>query len=426
MQINKKIKEFILKNLVQEKNRKIGIEIETFYADQQLNRIPVNPSNQFSSIDFLHQIKRQNQNNKVSYSLEPGGQLEWASSPTISLWDLQSEFEEHLSYENKIIKEQNIVKLETSVDPLNSIEKIAIINSPKYQLMEKFLNNYGDLSSWMMKNTTSIQINIDYCSEQDANEMAYIADNIQPLFSILFSNAPFINGEMAKEKNLRWEIWENTDPNRCGSLFSHNIKKMESFVDDYINWIINQPAMFNINDQGKYIKSKGALKDMLNANNDIDSQIDIVLHQSFTNVRLKPFLEIRSADRQLKGDEIIPTAFMVGLLCAPETRNKTIEMINSWSELDKSILIESAFSVSFASNGPKGKMIGEYLEKISELAIEGLEERSKKFKIKNEKPFLEKFLHDILSNGTKTTQIQNKYHKTNLSLKSFIKENLTY
>ena len=50
MQINKKIKEFILKEIVQEKNKKIGIEIETFYTDNKLNRISVAPKKKYSAL----------------------------------------------------------------------------------------------------------------------------------------------------------------------------------------------------------------------------------------------------------------------------------------------------------------------------------------------------------------------------------------
>ena len=89
--------------------------------------------------------------------------------------------------------------------------------------MDQVFENSGNMGRWMMRNTTSIQINIDYTSELDANLMGYIADSIQPFFSILFSNSPFIKGEPVKQKNMRWLIWENTDPERCRSLFNHKI-----------------------------------------------------------------------------------------------------------------------------------------------------------------------------------------------------------
>ena len=140
-----------------------------------------------------------------------------------------------------------------------------------------------------MRNTTSVQVNIDYTSEDDANQMAYISDNIQPIYSIVFSNSPFINGQLARERNLRWEIWENTDPDRCGSLFNHGIKNMNTFIDDYIDWLLGQPSMYTVNQEGHYSKFHGTILESIDESDDIFNQIDIILHQSFTNVRFKPF-----------------------------------------------------------------------------------------------------------------------------------------
>ncbi len=424
MEIKKKIKEFILKEIVQEKNKKIGIEIESFYTDNKLNRISVNRKKEYSALEFIDEIKEKNNNG--SYSLEPGGQLEWASSPKKNLWDIHSEYKKHQKIENEILIQNNLNKLQVSVDPLNDAESIDLINAPKYQLMAKYLKKKGNLSRWMMRNTTSVQINIDYSSEDDANQMAFIADNIQPLYSILFSNAPFINGELSGDRNLRWEIWENTDPDRCGSLFTHGVNNINTYLDDYIAWFLGQPSMYQVDMNGNYFNFNGTILDSIDKSDNIFNQINILLHQSFTNIRFKSFLEIRSPDRPMKGYEISPTAFIAGILTSPSALDKTIEMIMNWSDSDKSTLIESAFSLSYSNPGPKGKMIGYYLEKIAEIAIEGLDERAKMLGIKNERSLLEELLIEILSKGPKTIQLQNNFKKSGLSLKNFIKDMLTY
>ena len=110
-----------------------------------------------------------------------------------------------------------------SVEPISNPLDIVLINSNKYQLMHNLFKNTGKLGPWMMRNTASIQVNIDYTSEEDAIEMAYVADAIQPLVSILLSNAPFIQGETVGTENLRWKIWNDTDSSRCGTLFEHDL-----------------------------------------------------------------------------------------------------------------------------------------------------------------------------------------------------------
>ena len=62
------------------------------------------------------------------------------------------------------------------------------------------------------------------------------------------------------------------------------------------------------------------------------------------------------------------------------------------------------------------------MEFLSQLALDGLDERADYFEIQNERPFLESELNQILSHGTATNRIIEEYNKSGQSLKSFIKE----
>ena len=200
------------------------------------------------------------------------------------------------------------------MDPLYNPQEIDLIHSKKYEAMDKIFQISGSMGSWMMRNTTSIQVNIDFTSKQDANEMAFIADAVQPLFSILFSNAPFMNRKPVKTNNLRWKIWENTDNSRCRSLFDHAIYNPKSMVNNYAKWIQNVPTIFE-NNNSSARQFSGSLGTMLMKHpNNLDQYILSALRQSFTHVRYKKVLEIRAADRPTKGHEICPPAFLAGLL----------------------------------------------------------------------------------------------------------------
>ena len=87
--------------------RKIGVEIESFYyKGNDFSRIPVNYGKHYSALDLLRDISEEARiNNELySYSLEPGGQLEWASSPQISLWSIEEEYSKHIEYQKKLCK----------------------------------------------------------------------------------------------------------------------------------------------------------------------------------------------------------------------------------------------------------------------------------------------------------------------------------
>jgi glutamate--cysteine ligase len=416
-----KIKNVILSNCVPENQRKLGVEIEGLYYTKHMKRLPVNKTNSFSAKELLDKIKLNS--DAFSCSLEPGGQLEWASLPHVNLWEIQRQYDQHMIKEEALCKEHEINRLFLSVDPFFSPDEIELIDSLKYKLMHNEFIKKAELGPWMMRNTTSIQLNIDFTSEEDANEMAYIADSIQPLVSILFSNAPFIKNEPVGNTNMRWKIWSNTDPSRCGSLFEHNINSLESIVIDYANWIKDLQAIF-IYDSSKNANSfSGTMEEMILSDDSLaELHILSALHQSFTNVRFKTVLEIRSSDCPPRGFELAPAAFMTGLLTDKKNRETLLTLVSEWSDLERKKLIQTANNLSFSNKGPSGKTIGDWLSLLSALCLKGLDRRETFYKIKNERPLLEALLNDILINGPLTIQLQKKYIKSGLPLNSFLLE----
>ncbi|MEC9475078.1 MAG: glutamate-cysteine ligase family protein [Candidatus Neomarinimicrobiota bacterium] len=423
MNLSDKIKSMILSKTVSEKERKIGVEIESFYYNHgSLNRIPVNKKDQYSASDLLFDINQATADHQYTYSLEPGGQLEWASSPHISLWDIADEYSNNMLAQRQLCKKNHIDIGYFSVEPVSDPFEIELIDSKKYHLMDNLFHETGTLGPWMMRNTTSIQVNIDYTNERDANQMAFIADSIQPLVSILFANAPFIKNKLAKSDNLRWKIWNNTDSSRCGSLFEHTIDDSNNVINNYVEWLQSRQAIFIENPQGTFNEFNNDLAAMISSDNN-DDLIYSAFRQIFTHVRFKTVLEVRASDRQQKGKELVPAAFLAGLLTSNIVRDKLLDEINSWTIDDKINLSKQASELSFSNIGPKQKSIGYWLEFLGQLALEGLDERSKIFDIKNERPLLEFELNNLIASGPDTITIQNKYNNSNQTLKSFIIEN---
>ena len=424
MSLSDKIKSTILSGIVPANQRKIGVEIEGLYYTSGFNRLPVNKTTQYSAVDLFEEISQSAKKDfPFSYSLEPGGQLEWASGPTKSLWDIKKQFEYHKKLEDNICKKHFIDRLYLSLEPFCLPNDIDLINVNKYQLMHNLFSKTGALGPWMMRNTTSVQLNIDFTSEQDANEMAFLADAIQPLYSILFSNSPFMSGRPVNKRNMRWKIWADTDPRRCGSLFEHGINSAEKTTDQYVAWLPNIKTIFKYNKSGATEPFNGTLgKMILSEPSKMQPHINSALHQSFTHVRFKTVLEVRAADRPPKDSELAPAAFLAGLLTAPKTRAEGIDVISRWSHDDRKQLVETAHNLSLNQLGPENKSIGDWLEFWAELSLKGLNEREKIFEIKNERPLVQSFLEDVLARGPKTTQTQNMFQKTNASLHDFLRQ----
>ena len=78
MNIKDKVRAAILSRTTEKVNQKIGIELETIIHTNDHSRLSVNEEGTFSSVDLMGLLNDE-QDDNGSYSLEPGGQLEWAS-----------------------------------------------------------------------------------------------------------------------------------------------------------------------------------------------------------------------------------------------------------------------------------------------------------------------------------------------------------
>ena len=160
MKIKDKVRSAILSRTTKKANQKIGIELETIIHTNNNNRLPVNEKGTFSSVDLLR-LLNDKQNDNGGYSLEPGGQLEWASPPFGDLNDLQSSLELFYNQLDPLLNSKKLTLINYALDPKFSPDEVGLIDEKKYQLMDEYMNQSGSMGKWMMRNTASIQINLD-------------------------------------------------------------------------------------------------------------------------------------------------------------------------------------------------------------------------------------------------------------------------
>jgi len=430
MSLTERIESVILSNLKTPEERRIGIEHESFFYDKNMRRIPVNPADDFSATDFLNELLKLQSDDliKSGYSLEPGGQLEWASPPLRSIHEIHNHFLLHNKRVLKIVEREQLRIVNYSLEPLFLPSDIDLIKQKKYQLMDKMFNKTGKLGPWMMRNTTSLQINIDFSSKVEAERMVYIADCLTPLASILFANSPFWQGKAAGTKNLRYKIWQYTDAARCGDLLDHGITKPLGLITEYAKYIQTVPAIFITGKNNDFIEFRGTLGEWLTtleaAEILTNEHIQTALHQIFTNVRFKNVIEIRSADRPPQGHDFAPAAFWSGLLLDNETQQEAFKIIKLWTVTERKNLIACANSLDLKQIGPQKKSIKKWLNIICDLALTGLDKRSKDDKLPNDRIFLEKYLKDFEEKRIPALYHQEEQRKSGKPVNEFVRNNL--
>ena len=428
MELKEKIKSVILAPLETEEDRMIGIELEDFVYDIKGKRIPVNPGSEYSASDLLKNLidLQVNDKYKAYYSIEPGGQIEWASTPQRSLHDLQIELNDHQKRLNHLLTNYQLETIDLAVEPIYLPNEIDFIDHKKYKLMHELFIRTGKHGPWMMRNTTSIQINIDILSKTDAEEMAFLADCLTPFCVLLFANGPFMAGKPANNSNHRYNFWNDTDPSRCGDLFDHGIHSKEQLLDKFVDIVLDAPSIFTISSGNDIKEFDGTLKQWLQTLDQSEvldeHKIDIALHQIFTHVRFKKHvLEVRVADRPPTGFEMAPAAFWVGLLTVDTIRDQLMKIFSRWSVDERKIANANACILNLSNIGPAGKNMMEWINIFSGLALDGLKIRSESLHIDNEQDLLTPYLNIINVRGIPAIFMQDEFYNNQKQLIEFLR-----
>ena len=428
MDLKQEIKSIILAPSEAGDDRMIGIELEDFIYDKNSRRLPVNPGSEYSASDLLNNLIELQVNDKYKayYSIEPGGQIEWASTPRRSLHDVQIELNNHQKRLKTLLKTHQLEKIDLSVEPIYLPNEIDFIDHKKYELMHKLFLLTGKHGPWMMRNTTSIQVNIDILSKTDAEEMAFLADCLTPFCVLLFANGPFMAGNPANNSNHRYNFWNDTDPSRCGNLFDHGIHNKDQLLDKFVDIVLDAPSIFTVSISNDIKKFDGSLKQWLQALEQSDvldeHKINIALHQIFTHVRFKKHvLEVRGTDRPPTGFEMAPAAFWVGLLTVDIIRDQLGKIFSRWSVDERKIANANACILSPSSIGPSGKSMMEWINIFSVLAIDGLKIRSESLHIDNEQDLFTPYLNMINERGIPAIFMQDDFDNDRKPLFEFLR-----
>lgn len=421
------IEAYILSGCTFSKERAVGVEIETIFYNKTGNRIPVNPGSKFSAMDFIQAIKSscKEMDTFISCSLEPGGQVEWASKPAYNIHDIFNELSDLQKIMNNVCTENKLQMVDLALDPIYSPNNITLIDQRKYQLMHDLFTTTGKHGAWMMRNTASVQVNIDLLDKKDAEECGFIADCISPFSAVLFSNTPFMNSHPIGYENMRYRIWEDTDPTRCGHLLDHGIHGSAGLLTQYCHYVLDVPVIFTTPDKsGEAGYFNGTIKQLLKSisdKKDIDTEdIKTALHQIFTHQRYKTVLELRTADRPPNDFELAPIAFWLALMEQGEIRDTILEQIILWSTQERKDLNIKASSLDISQTGPGDKTILQWLEWLVELVYNSLDIRATRLNIESEKKYIEPFINSVLSKGVFTLQTQKQFAQQESPVKEFI------
>jgi glutamate--cysteine ligase len=202
--------------------------------------------------------------------------------------------------------------------------------------MREYMPKVGTMGLEMMQSTCTVQVNLDFDSEQTMVEMFRISLALQPVATAIWANSPFKNGKPNGFLSYRSHIWTDTDNNRCGTIpfvFEDGFG-----IERYVDYILDVPMYF-VYRNGVYIDASGqsfrdfmagklpALPGELPTIKDWEDQMSV----AFPEVRLKQFLEMRGTDGGSWASLCALPAFWVGLLYDNNARNAAYDLIKDWT-----------------------------------------------------------------------------------------------
>lgn len=307
-------------------------------------------------------------------TLEPGSQLEFSTSPKTSLKEIECSYFKFLEDLLPILDSKNQALINIGYHPVTEIDEITILPKKRYDFMFNYFKKRGSHAHNMMKGTASLQIAVDYRSEEDYIKKFLVANALTPVVYAMFDNGFYFEGKPYNHRNLRAYIWENTDKDRSGIVPS-------SFDKDfgyakYSKYILDNPPI--LMDYGDRVVSTGdkKVRDLIDPDNYTKQELEHALTMFFPDVRTKNFIEIRMMDSVPYPLIMSVVAFWKGIIYNQDNLDF---LYNKFKDLTYEDMVDARNEIY--KKGLRGSLDGELVldvaKEVTAIAKEGLPEEER-------------------------------------------------
>lgn len=323
-------------------------------------------------LDLLMNVYLESDDN---LSFEPGGQLEFSSRPYGCLTQATKRTVEIQGILDRELKARgNVTLTQIGLNPWHSIDEIGLqMQKPRYLAMNEFFSQISPYGPRMMRQTCTVQVNLDFGRDQTTMAKRYLASLLLAPFSgAVFNYSAFSSQEPLGMTGMRSRIWRYMDPSRTGvpSLkhLSKNLTKA-ACVETYYEFLMNARVVFVTGLNHRVMHKPFTWADWLEKGVDghFPNSDDFETHMSllFPEVRARGFLELRSVDCQSRAWQFAPAAWWTGLLYDDRACEQVIEMLLPFENRMTELL-------DAAQDGLEHPILREYAQKLINLAAEGL------------------------------------------------------
>lgn len=315
----------------------VGMEIEHFILNKKDGRpmsydkiaaLLATIKDRYSNIVYEKEYVVSLENDTTLITLEPGCQLELSFKYSTNLKWISEQYEKAMMPVRQFAESQGYHIVYSGGLPTISADQVTRIDKQRYYYMEKYFEKTGKRGHEMMKATAAVHASIDYADEEDFIKKYRMANILHPLFAFISFNTPVYAGHENKDILLRNSIWEHTDPQRCGivpTLFSCDFG-----YRSYAEYVENTPLIL-MNDHGTFVSTGNqTCKEAADTFGWDEQNIEHYVSMVFPDIRVKQFIEIRSADS-------MPPKYMIAYSGLIQGLFYNEELIDKYSKLTRSI-----------------------------------------------------------------------------------------
>lgn len=340
----------------------------------------------------------------ATISLEPGGQLELSGAPFRTVYETESELHEHLGLLRRVCRPMGIGFVGMGFHPEAARYQMPDVPKIRYGIMREYMPQQGHRGLDMMKRTATVQANFDYEDEADMVASFRVGLAVAPIVTALFANSPFVESRVTGALSERMQVWQDTDGDRSG--FPDIVFAEDFGYEKWLQFVLSVPMYF-IRRQGAYLNYAGAdFRTFLAGKLDghVPTLVDFEDHLTtvFTEVRLKRFLEVRSADSGSAPFICALPALYKALFYDGVTREKVWAMMDAPSAAELRSFQVDATRLGFDATY-RGRTLRSLSESLLELCSAGLSRLSMTEGTLDERPFL-KPLVEVVEHGITPAQ----------------------
>jgi glutamate--cysteine ligase len=173
-------------------------------------------------------------------TFEPGCQLELSGPPAFGVGPAIAAMRADTATVRGALAAIGVDMIGAGIDTRGEVPRV--LHLPRYSAMEEYFDTAWPAGRTMMRNTASIQVNVDIGAPDDIDARWRRAHDLGPVLTACFANSPFdASGRPSGFRSTRAAVWHAIDPRRTRSARRDDAGAVAR--DDWAGYVLDAPVM---------------------------------------------------------------------------------------------------------------------------------------------------------------------------------------